>query len=242
VTDGTDSAERPVALVTGASSGIGAACARALATAGYRVALNHLGQSDAAEAIARSVDGGAFEADVSDPAAVAAMVDSIERDLGPITLAVCNAGTYTERLLDELDDDLWERTVRVNLGGCYHVARAVASGLRRRGGAIVTIASEMAFVGGTASSHYVASKAAVLGLTRALARELAPTVRVNAVAPGPVDTPLLPERDKGPANTRSLPLGRIGRPEEIADVVVALAASTWTTGAVWSVNGGAVIE
>jgi NAD(P)-dependent dehydrogenase (short-subunit alcohol dehydrogenase family) len=109
------------------------------------------------------------------------------------------------------------------------------------GGAIVTVASEMALVGGSAAAHYVASKAAVLGLTRALARELAPAVRVNSVAPGPVDTPLLPERDKGPANIASIPLRRIGRPDEIADVIVALARSTWTTGAVWSVNGGAVI-
>jgi 2-hydroxycyclohexanecarboxyl-CoA dehydrogenase len=238
----TETAGRPVALVTGASSGIGAASARRLAAAGYRVALNYASHAAAAEATAAEIDGRTYLADVAEPEAVAAMVQAIEAELGPIGLAVCNAGIYTERRLDELDDLLWERTLRVNLGGCYHVARAVAPGMRRRGGSIVTIASEMAFVGGSASSHYVASKAAILGFTRALARELAPTVRVNAVAPGPVDTPLLPERDKGPTNTSSLPLGRIGTPDEIADVVVALAASPWTTGAVWSINGGAVIE
>jgi NAD(P)-dependent dehydrogenase (short-subunit alcohol dehydrogenase family) len=237
-----DSPDRPVALVTGAASGIGAATARRLSDAGYRVALNYRSHASAAESIAASINGRAYHADVAAPEAVTAMVEAIEAELGPIELAVCNAGIYTERLLADLDDSLWERTLRVNLGGCYHVARAVAPRMRERGGTIVTIASEMAFVGGSASAHYVTAKAAILGFTRALARELAPTVRVNAVAPGPVDTPLLPERDKEAGNTRSLPLRRVGTPDEIADVVVALAASTWTTGAVWSINGGAVIE
>jgi len=237
-----DVTDRPVALVTGASSGIGAASARRLAAAGYRVALNYRDHAGEAESIASSVDGKAYQADVAEPDAVAKMIRAIESELGPIGLAVCNAGTYTECLLDDLDDGLWERTLRVNLGGCYHVARAVAPGMRRRGGAIITISSEMAFVGGSASSHYVASKAAILGFTKALARELAPTVRVNAVAPGPVDTPLLPERFLGSSYGETLPLRRIGTPDEIADVVVALAAASWTTGAVWSVNGGAVIE
>jgi NAD(P)-dependent dehydrogenase (short-subunit alcohol dehydrogenase family) len=213
-----------------------------LAADGYRVAVNYGRQAEAAGQVARDVGGAAYQADVADPDAVAAMVHAIEHDFGPIDLAVCNAGTYAECRIDDLDDALWDRTMRVNLGGCYHVARAVAPGMRERGaGSIVTIASEMAFVGGSASAHYVASKAAILGLTRALAREFAPHVRVNAVAPGPVDTPLLPERDKRPGNTSSLPLRRIGTSDEIAAVIATLAAATWTTGAVWSINGGAVI-
>jgi 2-hydroxycyclohexanecarboxyl-CoA dehydrogenase len=238
----TSPSDLPVALVTGAASGIGAASVQRLAAAGYRVAVNHLSDPVVAASLARSAGGRAYQADVADPDAVAAMVGEIEVDLGRIALAVCNAGTYTERLLDDVDDALWEQTMRVNLGGCYHVARAVAPMMRRHGGAIINIASEMAFVGGSASSHYVASKAAILGLTRALARELAPTVRVNAIAPGPVDTPLLPERFHERSFGDTLPLNRVGTPDEIADVVVALAASQWTTGAVWSINGGAVIE
>jgi 3-oxoacyl-[acyl-carrier protein] reductase len=235
--------ELGVALVTGASSGIGAAAARRLAADGYSVAVNYGRQSEAAGQVADAIGGIAYQADVADPEAVAAMVESIEQDLGPIDLAVCNAGTYAESKIGDLDDALWDRTLRVNLGGCYHVARAVVPGMRARGtGSIITIASEMAFVGGSASTHYVASKAAILGLTRALARELAPIIRVNAVAPGPVDTPLLPERFHHDPYAATLPLRRIGTSDEIADVIAALAAATWTTGAVWSINGGAVIE
>ena len=231
-----------VALVTGASSGIGAAAARRLAADGYRVAVHYARHGSEAEAIAGSIGGRAYGADVADSEAVAAMVSRIEADLGSIDVAVCNAGIYSECRIDDLNDELWERTIRVNLGGYYHVARAVSPGMLERGGSIVMIASEMAFVGGSASTHYVASKAAILGLTRALARELAPTVRVNAVAPGPVDTPLLPERFHREPYASTLPLRRIGTPDEIADVIVAVAKATWTTGATWSINGGAVIE
>ena len=232
----------PVALVTGASSGIGRATALGFAAAGYRVAAAYGRQAAEAEAVAAATGGRAYAADVADPAAVAAMVEAIEAELGPLAVAVCNAAINEERALAELDDDLWERTLRVNLGGCYHVARAVVPRMRSRGaGSIVMIASEMAFIGGTRSSHYVATKAAILGLTRALARECGPAIRVNAVAPGPVDTPMLPGRDRGPANVNPLPLRRIGRPEEIADVILAVAHSAWTTGATWSINAGAVI-
>jgi 3-oxoacyl-[acyl-carrier protein] reductase len=238
----TRSGEGAVALVTGAASGIGRATALALAAAGYRVALNDRVAGEALDRAAAEAGGRAYPADVGDMAAVEAMVGAVGADLGPIAVAVCSAGIYEERALASLDDGLWERTLRVNLGGCYHVARAVAPAMRAAGGgAIVTVASEMALVGGSAAAHYVASKAAVLGLTRALARELAPAVRVSSVAPGPVDTPLLPERFHEAPYGQTLPLRRIGRPEEVADVIVALVRSTWTTGAVWSVNGGAVI-
>jgi 3-oxoacyl-[acyl-carrier protein] reductase len=232
-----------VALVTGASSGIGAATADRLARAGYRVAVNYGTNAAAADRVAAACGGRAYRADVADPDAVAAMVAAVEADLGPIEVAVCNAGFYEERPLAEVDDALWERTLRVHLGGCFHVARALVPRMRARGGgSIVTVASELALVGGTEVSHYVAAKAAILGFTRALAREVAPTIRVNAVAPGAVDTPLLPDRDRGPVYTETVPLRRIGRPEEIAEVIVVLAETSWCTGAVWSVNGGAAIQ
>lgn len=232
-----------VALVTGASSGIGAATAKRLARAGYRVAVNYGTNAAAADGVAAACGGRAYRADVADSDAVAAMVAAVEADLGPIEVAVCNAGFYEERPLAEVDDALWERTLRVHLGGCFHVARALVPRMRARGGgSIVTVASELALVGGTEVSHYVAAKAAILGFTRALAREVAPTIRVNAVAPGAVDTPLLPDRDRGPVYTDTVPLRRIGRPEEIAEVIVVLAETAWATGAVWSVNGGAAIQ
>jgi 3-oxoacyl-[acyl-carrier protein] reductase len=115
--------------------------------------------------------------------------------------------------------------------------------MRARGrGSIVCVASELALIGGVEVVHYVAAKAAVIGFARSLARELAPTIRVNVVAPGAVDTPLLPDRDRGPDYTATVPLGRIGRPVEVAAAIVHVAEAPWTTGALYSPNGGVVIQ
>lgn len=232
----------PVALVTGASSGIGAATAERLGQRGYRVAVHYRSGRERAERVAASVGGVAYAADVADPDAVTAMIGRIEAELGPIGVAVCNAGTYEERPLADVTDEIWQRTLRVHLGGCFHVARAVVPGMRRRGsGSIVTVASELALIGGVGIAPYVAAKAAIIGFSRALARELAPTIRVNVVAPGPVDTPLLPERDRQPSATATIPLGRIGRPAEIAEAIAHVVEATFTTGQVYSPNGGTVI-
>lgn len=233
----------PVALVTGASSGIGAATATRLAQNGYRVAVHYRSRRESAQRLADSIGGAAYGADVAEPEAVVVMVESIEAELGPIEVAVCNAGYYEELPLADVTDAAWQRTLRVLLGGCFHVARAVVPGMRRRGsGSIVTVASELALVGGLGIAPYVAAKAAVIGLSRSLARELAPEIRVNVVAPGPVDTPLLPDRDRQPQYTATIPLRRIGRPEEIAEAIVHVAGATFTTGQVYSPNGGTVIQ
>lgn len=232
----------PVALVTGASSGIGAATAERLAASGYRVAVHYGSGRDRAERLAAAIGGAAYAADVADPDAVAVLVGRIEAELGPIELAICNAGFYEEQPLAEVTDAAWRRTLRVMLGGCFHVARAVVPGMRRRrAGSIVTVASELALVGGIGIAPYVAAKAAVIGFSRALAREVAPEIRVNVVAPGPVDTPLLPDRDRQPDYTATIPLRRIGRPDEIAEAILHLAGATFTTGQVYSPNGGVVI-
>ncbi len=232
-----------VALVTGASSGIGRATAVRFASAGYRVAVHYGTNREAAEAVALEVGGAAFGCDVADPEAVVRVVRAVEADLGPIDVAICNAGFYEERPLAEVDDAQWDRTLRVLLGGCFHVSRAIVPGMRARGrGSIVAIASELALTGGIDVAPYVAAKAAVIGFARSLARELAPTIRVNVVAPGAVDTPLLPDRDRGPGYTSTVPLGRIGRPIEIAEAILHVAEAPWTTGAVYSPNGGVVIQ
>jgi NAD(P)-dependent dehydrogenase (short-subunit alcohol dehydrogenase family) len=232
-----------VALVTGASSGIGRATAERFAAAGYRVAVHYRTNRAAAERVAGSIGGAAFGCDVADPAAVRAMVGNAETALGPIDVAVCNAGFYEERPLAAIDDALWQRSLRVLLGGGFHVARAVVPGMRARGrGSIVMVASELALYGGVDVAHYVAGKAAVIGLARSLARELAPTIRVNIVAPGAVDTPLLPDRDRGPSYTDTVPLRRIGTPAEVAEAILHLAEAPWSTGALYSPNGGVVIQ
>ena len=239
----TEGRKQRVALVTGASSGIGLATAKAFAAAGYVVAVNYRTNAAAALPLAEQIGGRAYEADVADAASVERMVRAVERDLGPIAVAVCNAGFYTEQPLSQVTDELWERTLRTLLGGCFHVARAVVPGMRAAsGGSIVNVASELALIGGVEIAPYVAAKAAIIGLTKALARELAPMIRVNGVAPGAVDTPLLPDRDRGPSYTSTVPLGRIGQPEEIASAILHIAEAPWTTGQIYSPNGGVVIQ
>lgn len=233
----------PVALVTGASGGIGRATAERLAAAGYLVAINYLTNRAAGESVAAAIGGRAYRADVADASAVADLVTRVEAELGPVAIAVSNAGIYEEVRIEDVTDEQWQRTLRIHLGGAFHLARVVAPRMRRLGhGSIVFVASELALVGCDRASPYVAAKAALIGLGRSLARELAPHIRVNVVAPGPVDTPLLPESERGPAYTSAIPLRRIGRPDEIAAAIVHIAEATWTTGAVYSPNGGVVIQ
>lgn len=234
----------PTALVTGGASGIGRATVVELAKRGYAVAVNHLQREPEATAVADEIGGLAVEADVADPVAVADMVSFVERTLGPVDVAVCCAGFDQDRPLEETDDACWNRSLRVMLGGCAHVIAAVAPTMRaRQSGSIVTISSELALIGDHGHVGYVTAKAAILGLTRAMARELAGFgIRVNAIAPGPTDTAMLDGRWRDPAYLASIPLGRFGTPEELASSIVGLAEATWTTGQVLSPNGGIVIQ
>jgi 3-oxoacyl-[acyl-carrier protein] reductase len=231
------------AFVTGASGGIGRATVLELHARGYSVALADLARSEAAAELAGQVGGVACDVDVSDPAAVASAVEQAESQLGPIEVAVCCAGFDHDRSFEETDDELWSRSLRVLLGGCVNVIAAVAPGMRARGrGSIVNIASELALLGDADHVAYVSAKAAVLGLTRAMALELAPGVRVNCVCPGPTDTAMLTERWRTESYLASIPLGRFGQPGEVATTIVNLAEATWTTGQVVSPNGGVVIQ
>jgi 3-oxoacyl-[acyl-carrier protein] reductase len=231
-------------VVTGGATGIGRATVLELGKRGYRVAVNHLGQEKEATLVADEVSGMAFDADVADAAAVAAMVAETELVLGPVEVAVCCAGFDHDVTLEEMDNATWNRTLHVLLGGCVNVIAAVAPYMRARGrGSIVTISSELALLGDRDHVDYVTAKAAILGLTRAMAHELAPSgVRVNAIAPGPTDTGILTDRWRAPQYIAEIPLGRLGRPDELAASIVNLAESTWTTGQVVSPNGGTVIQ
>jgi NAD(P)-dependent dehydrogenase (short-subunit alcohol dehydrogenase family) len=232
-----------LALVTGAGSGIGRATAELFASRGYRVVVNDA-DARAARQVAESMDGIAAAADVADAGAIERLVDAIEQEHGPIGTAVCNAGISGTRALADVTDDAWARTLRVNLGGCFHVARAVAPSMQtRREGSIVTVASELALIGASEMAPYVSAKAAVIGFTRALARELAPyTIRANCVAPGATDTPLLSAAYRSAEYVASVPLQRLGTPQDIAEAIVFLAEAPWITGQVLSPNGGAVIQ
>ncbi len=182
--------------MTGGGTGLGAAVCRALGDAGALVAVNYSRSVREAEALAASLPRAiAVQADVGDEGQVAAMVDVVERDLGPIDALVNDAGVTVYVPFGDLDGvthEDWDTIFGVNVVGAWHCARAVAAGMRERGGgAIVNVASDSAFTLDGSSIPYVVSKAAVVALTHALARALAPAVRVNAVAPGWMDTPWL---------------------------------------------------
>lgn len=239
-----------VALVTGAATGIGRAIAIAFASAGARVAINHLSRTDAArevraELVARGEQAIAVEADVRNAGEVAGMVQRVEAQLGAIDILVNNAGVILEKdFLDTSETD-WDFVLDADLKSLYLTCRAVLPGMVARGcGTIVNIASELGHLGRERYVAYCAAKAGVMGLTRALAREFAPRIRVNAIAPGPVDTPMLSLDNMSPEmleRERAIPAGRVGRPEEIATTAVFLASdqASFFYGQVLGANGGA---
>jgi 3-oxoacyl-[acyl-carrier protein] reductase len=238
------SLEGRVALVTGGSRGIGAAVSRELAAAGARVAVNFRTGKDAAEAVASEIGGVAVSADVSDPDQAQALVEQVESELGDVDILVNNAGVTRDTLIARMSDEDWDVVIDTNLRGAFNTSRAVARKmLRRRSGVIVNLTSVVGMHGNPGQVNYAASKAGLIGLTKALARELGSRgVRVNAVAPGYIDTALtdvLSEDLRGTilANT---PLGRLGQPEDVAGAVRFLCSdeAAFVTGEVLLVDGG----
>jgi 2-hydroxycyclohexanecarboxyl-CoA dehydrogenase len=228
----------PTAFITGAASGIGAACAALLRGHGWHTAGVDLNPSDTDLVVL---------VDVTDRTGAAAAADAAVREFGQIDLAVSAAGYYEEGIdVAEITRAQWDRMLAVILGGTIHAAAAVLPHMLRRGqGAIVAISSELALAGSATDLHYVAAKGAVLGFVKSLALEVAETgIRVNAVAPGPTDTPLL-ARDslwRKPEYLATLPLGRLVTPGEVAHAVHYLAVEgSMYCGEVLSPNAGAVI-
>jgi 3-oxoacyl-[acyl-carrier protein] reductase len=240
-------------LVTGAGIGIGRATALAFARAGYAVMVTDV-LDDAGEGVAREIRsaGGIAEfrhLDVRSTEAADAAIEAAEDKFGGLDVLVANAAIAHRVKLKDLTDEKWDHTLDIDLKGVFRVARAAAVGMRaRRRGAIVAIASTMGFVyGWTQHVHYSAAKAGVVGLIRGLAVELAAEgVRANAIAPGYVRTAqtLSVEHSMGPEGLERaagyVPLGRVGQPEDIADVVLFLAsdASRYITGQTLIVDGG----
>jgi 3-oxoacyl-[acyl-carrier protein] reductase len=239
-----------VVLVTGATGGIGSATAHAAAAAGARVAVHHLRDGERAHALAAALPGAGHvvvEADVTDPGDVEAMVRDVVERAGALDVLVNNAGIMEDQPFLEMDLADWRRTMAVDLDGVFLCSRHAGAVMwDGEGGVIVNVASQLALKGAAGYSAYVAAKAGVIGLTRSLAREIGPRVRVCAIAPGPVDSPMTaPYQDMAWIAERTGPLvsGRLADPAEIAASVVFLAsdAASLMHGQTLHANGGGVL-
>jgi 3-oxoacyl-[acyl-carrier protein] reductase len=239
-----------VALVTGAATGIGCATARMLASSGARVAVGHFMQHEAAMQVCGDIEaaGGraqAYDFDVTDSAAFQATVVQLFERWGRIDVLVNNAGVLLDKPFLDTSDADWRRVIDVDLTGVFIGCRAVLPHmLHARRGVIVNIASELGMLGRAHFAPYCAAKAGVIALTRSLAREFAPTVRINAVAPGPVATAMLSAEHMSAealALESAIPAGRVGSPDEIAATIVFLASehASFYHGQTISPNGGA---
>jgi len=237
-----------VALITGASRGIGAEIARRLARDGFRIIVNYAGRRDAADAVAEAIraDGGealVVQADVGDAAAVAALFDEAVAAFGGVDVVVNNAGIMKLASIAELTDEVIDATIATNLKGVVNVCREAARRLRDEG-RIINFSSSVIGMRLPTYGIYIATKAAVEGLTQVLAQEMrGRAIRVNAVAPGPVATELFLD-GKSPDLLERMakmnPLERLGEPEDIARVVSFLASPEggWVNGQIVRVNGG----
>ena len=240
-----------VALVTGASSGIGKAIAFKLADEGCDVAINYCHNEAGAQEVANAIEekgrrAMTVKADVSKPAEVEAMVELVTGAWQGLDLLVNNAGVVRRGPVLEIDEAMWDDVLDVNLKGVFFCCQSAARWMvPRKRGVIVNISSMRGVEGGSSSAHYAAAKAGVIALTKTLARELAPLIRVNSVAPGYVETRIQAElsHEKRQAIIDGTPLARFGHPEDIANVTAFLASSdsAYMTGQTLLVDGGRVM-
>ncbi len=241
--------ENRVAIVTGAGRGIGRAVAQTLAAEGAKVAVNYSRSAEAAEQVVAAIReaGGealAVQADVADPDQVQALIDATRERFGRVDILVNNAGVTRDKLVLRMSVADWDAVLDTNLKGAFLCARAVAPlFVKQRSGVIVNVGSVIGRVGGAGQANYSASKAGMVGLTKALAKELGSrNIRVNAVAPGFIETDmteaLKPEQRE--ATLKQVPLGRFGRPEDVARVVAFLCTedAAYIQGEVISIDGG----
>ncbi|HEX5224862.1 MAG TPA: SDR family NAD(P)-dependent oxidoreductase [Solirubrobacteraceae bacterium] len=235
----------PTTLVTGASRGIGRAIALQLAAEGHDIAVHYSSHQRAAEEVAELVRAQgpravAIGADLSDPANTDALIDCAEGELGPISILVANAGIASDPTgVTGITDEAWDRMLAVNLTSPFRIARRLAPAMAEAGfGRIVMVSSIAAFTGGLVGAHYAASKSGLNGLARSLAKEMAGRgVTVNVVAPALIETDMVPVGVRD-ALAQHTPVGRLGRSEEVADIVAAVIRNGYMTGQSVLLDGG----
>ena len=236
-----------VVLITGGSRGIGAAAARRFAAGGDKVVINYCRSREQAEALAAETGGWAVGADVSDPEQVRNMVDNVLDKFCQLDILICNAGIAQQKLFGDLTDQDWRRMFAVNVDGIFYTIRAALPHfIHRKQGRILTLSSMWGQVGGSCEVAYSAAKAAVIGMTKALAKELGPSgITVNCVAPGVIDTEMnanLGLEDLA-ALAEETPMGVIGKPEDVAEALWYLASpgAKFVTGQVLVPHGGLIV-
>lgn len=233
-----------VAIVTGGTRGIGRAISISLKEAGYQVAANYGGNDEAAEAFTKETGISNYKFDVSDFEACQASVAKIAQDLGPVEVLVNNAGITRDGTLHKMAHEQWQNVIDVNLGGCFNMSRAVIESMRQRAfGRIVNVGSVNGQAGQYGQVNYAAAKSGIHGFTKAMAQEGAGKgVTVNAIAPGYVDTDMVRAVPQNVLEKiiSNIPMGRLGRAEDIARGVMFLIAddADFVTGSTLSINGG----
>ena len=241
-----------IALVTGSSRGIGRAVARELAHQGWKVCINYRVRQDCAESLAAELTAAGLaamtcQADVSQREQVQAMVQAVEKNWGPVSLLVNNAGVAGQSLFQDVTDEMWHGYFSTNVDGAYHAIQAVLPAmLHAHEGCIINISSIWGQRGASCEVTYSCTKAALIGLTRSLAAELAPThIRVNCIAPGVIQTDMLDALPPEvlPQLAEETPLRRLGTPEDIAHAAAFLASdrADFITGQVLTVDGGFIL-
>lgn len=237
-----------VALITGGSRGIGAAIARKLASEGVDIAVVYAGDQVAAESVCQDIrqsygtKARAYRCNVADFAETKQIVNEIKGDFGTVNILVNNAGITKDGLIATMREQDFDDVLSVNLKGAFNMIRhCTGMFIRNRSGSIINISSVTGVIGNAGQANYAASKAGIIGLTKSIARELAPRgITCNAVAPGFIDTDMTKQLHES-SQAIAIPLGRMGTPEEVAEAVAYLASAKYVTGVVLQVDGGIAI-